>query len=156
MKRPRLVPSNKLYTLFLCCVLAAAAYYLPSSIGVLFAQDNMTRGGIPIIEKDGKTLLLAAGSIERGTAQYFDVTDALVNPRNFDHGIGKDQIPSIDAPAFITRDDPDFGQKTRMGDGTRVIGVEIDGEARAYPINIMSRHELVNDTFGEAHVTVAW
>ena len=156
MNRPQLVPSNKSYTLLLCCVLAVAAYYLPSSIEVLFAQNNTTRSGIPIIEKDGKDLLLASGSIEKGSAKYFDVTDALVDPKNFDHGIGKDRIPSIDAPAFTTKDDPDFGEKTRMGDSMRVIGVEINGEARAYPVGLMDRHELVNDTFGEAHVTVAW
>jgi hypothetical protein len=66
-----------------------------------------------------------------------------------------DRIPSIDAPAFAKRDDPEYAQ-VRYSGATLVIGVEVDGEARAYPISVMNGHELVNDTFGDAHLTVAW
>ena len=39
---------------------------------------------------------------------------------------------------------------------TRVLGVEIDGIARAYPVSVMSRHEVVNDDFGGKAYAVLW
>ncbi|MCH8053011.1 MAG: DUF3179 domain-containing protein [Planctomycetes bacterium] len=41
-------------------------------------------------------------------------------------------------------------------DEARVIGYAVGDDARAYPIRIMNRHELVNDTVGGKPVTVAW
>ncbi len=35
-----------------------------------------------------------------------------------------------------------------------VLGVEINGESRAYPIPFLSRHEIVNDTVGGRHIAV--
>jgi hypothetical protein len=37
-----------------------------------------------------------------------------------------------------------------------VIGVEFNGDARAYSINLLSRHEIVNDTVGGIHLAVTW
>ena len=69
--------------------------------------------------------------------------------------VGKDRMPSIDEPAFAALDDPRLAQYRIDGD-TLVIGYAAEGEAKAYPIHIMNRHEIVNDTFGDAHLTVAW
>ena len=157
MKLSRIIPMNKRYALVLCCFLVGASVFLTGEIKTMMADYNTTIRGLPIVKKDGKRMLLAGGSPSSDSAEWFDVTDALIKPRHLDHGIGKDRIPSIDAPAFTTMDNPDIDfQEMRISNRTDVIGVEIDGEARAYPIRTMSRHELVNDTFGEAHVTVAW
>lgn len=38
-----------------------------------------------------------------------------------------------------------------------VIGVDLDpADPRAYPIEIMNYHEIVNDRIGEKHVAVTW
>ena len=37
-----------------------------------------------------------------------------------------------------------------------VIGVELNGDARAYSISLLSRHEIVNDTVGGIHLAVTW
>jgi hypothetical protein len=34
--------------------------------------------------------------------------------------------------------------------------VEINGITRAYPVRILSWHELVNDKFGDTAVLVSW
>lgn len=156
MKLPRVLPANKWYTLVLCCVLVGAVVFMMGPAQTLIKEYNTTIRGLPIVKKDGKTWLLAMGNPSSDSAEWFDVTDALIDPRQFNHGIGKDRIASIDAPEFTTMDDPDINEKMRISNRMPVIGVEIDGEARAYPIRTMSKHELVNDTFGEAHVTVAW
>jgi hypothetical protein len=43
-----------------------------------------------------------------------------------------------------------------MRDDEQVLGVFLNGVARAYPIRILSWHELVNDRFGNLPVLVSW
>ena len=65
-------------------------------------------------------------------------------------GPPKDGIPSIDNPQFDTTSTTPFkGQDT-------VIGVVVNGEAKAYPLGIMNWHEMVNDTLGGVNVSVSY
>jgi hypothetical protein len=163
MKRYHLLPANRGYTLGLIIFLAGSAVFLNHSISNLGQNLNpqYSQAGIKTLgppryrEEGGRAYLWASGHPESDDSRWWDVTDASVDPNHFDHGIGVDRIPSIDAPAFAKPDDPEYAQ-VRYSGATPVIGVEVDGEARAYPISVMSRHELVNDTFGDTHLTVAW
>lgn len=62
----------------------------------------------------------------------------------------RDAIPAITEPAFATawtgRDGP-TGPLPELPDEDPVIGVTRNGKARAYPLRILNRHEVVNDTF---------
>jgi len=62
-----------------------------------------------------------------------------------------DGIPSIDEPKFHRAGDVDF-----LDDGEPVLAVDVDGDTRAYPVQIMIWHEIVNDTFGDVPVTVTY
>ena len=64
----------------------------------------------------------------------------------------KDAIRAILEPEFIS------GQSAedQMDDIEHVIGVSINGDARAYPIRMLSRHEIVNDVVGGESVAVTW
>lgn len=66
-------------------------------------------------------------------------------------GIGRDVIPPIDKPVFKLVD-----EVTHVADTEPVVGVEINGDARAYPLQIMTWHEIVNDQFGETPVAVTY
>jgi len=57
-----------------------------------------------------------------------------------------DSIQAIDEPQFETA----VQANTHLRPQEKVIGVLINGEARAYPIPILSVHEIVNDTIGGA------
>ena len=57
--------------------------------------------------------------------------------------VPKDAIPAIWNPRSVPAD-----KATWVRDGDRVLGVEINGEARAYPLMILEVHEMVNDTLG--------
>ena len=39
---------------------------------------------------------------------------------------------------------------------TPVLGVFLEGEARAYPVDLMDGHEIVNDSFGGEAYAVLW
>jgi Protein of unknown function (DUF3179)/CarboxypepD_reg-like domain len=55
-------------------------------------------------------------------------------------GVRKDGIPAINNPKFTPAIETDWLHKKDM-----VLGVEYNGQARAYPIRILDRHEAVND-----------
>ena len=66
--------------------------------------------------------------------------------------LGKDGIPAILSPQFISASEA----MPQMGPSERVLGVSINGEHRAYPLNVLSRHEIVNDTVGGVPIAVTW
>ena len=64
----------------------------------------------------------------------------------------KDAIRAILEPEFASP----VAAETQMRDEELVIGVYINGDARAYPINMLSRHEIVNDVVGGESIAVTW
>ena len=61
-----------------------------------------------------------------------------------DGGPGKDGIPAIDAPRF----QPISLNVDSDPDGL-IVGVLLDGEAKAFPRDILNWHEIVNDRTGQ-------
>ena len=66
--------------------------------------------------------------------------------------LGFDAIPAIDDPTFV---DAATGNEQFRPDYL-VVGVEINGEARAYGVAFLSSHEIVNDTVGGRPIAVTW
>ena len=66
-------------------------------------------------------------------------------------GPPKDGIPALNYPEYLPAT-----QATFMRAEEQVIGVNLNGIARAYPTRILSWHELVNDRFGRLPVLVSW
>jgi hypothetical protein len=66
-------------------------------------------------------------------------------------GPGRDGIPAIDRPRFTAVDDVDFLEPREP-----VIALDIDGDVRAYPIQILVWHEIVNDEVGGVPVVVTF
>lgn len=67
-----------------------------------------------------------------------------------DGGPPKDGIPSIDTPKFLK------ASETLLDQNDRVLGVYKNGIAKAFPINILNYHEIVNDYFGEQPVVITF
>lgn len=65
--------------------------------------------------------------------------------------LGEDGIRSIDQPSFTAAREAGL-----LPSAARVIGVAAGGEARAYPIAILSDHEIVNDQVGGVPLAVTW
>jgi hypothetical protein len=67
-------------------------------------------------------------------------------------GVGQDGIPAIDDPAI---GDVDTGDDL-LDPGDVVFGVELDGEARAYPQHVLVWHEIANDELGGRPIAVTY
>lgn len=117
-------------------VLAAAAYGSSNGTDATGpAPHNGTAAELPanitIMETDGMLHTIPLEDIRYG-------------------GVPKDGIPSIDEPVFMNATDAPF-----MDDEV-VIGLRINGDARAYPLFILVWHEIVNDEVGGAPVAVTY
>ena len=62
----------------------------------------------------------------------------------------RDGIRPIYDPQFVPADESSFD------DEELVMGVAINGDARAYPVGLLTRREMVNDTIGGTPVLVSW
>jgi hypothetical protein len=86
-----------------------------------------------------------------GWSTDFDIS-AVPYDEIFSGGPGKDGIPAIDSPKFESVEE---ARSWITGNGP-VIALEIDGDARAYPLAVLTWHEIVNDTVGDVPVIVSF
>lgn len=66
-------------------------------------------------------------------------------------GPGKDGIPPIDEPKFLSASKVDF-----LHDDEPVFGLVRDGDVRAYPQQVLVWHEIVNDTVAGQPISVTY
>ncbi len=67
-------------------------------------------------------------------------------------GPPRDGIPSLDQPAFVGQEEASAWLATTEP----VIALELNGETRAYPVQILTWHEIVNDEVGGVPVAVTF
>ena len=79
----------------------------------------------------------------RSTIQFEDM---------FEGGPGKDGIPAIDQPKFESMQQA----HTWLHDREPVVAYSYAGEARAYPLQILMYHEIVNDSVGGQTISVTY
>ena len=63
-------------------------------------------------------------------------------------GVRKDQIPSIDKPEFMTVGA--VAAAEGLAPTEPVVGLTVNGTARAYPLSVLIWHEIVNETSSPA------
>ena len=89
--------------------------------------------------------------IQDRTGVQWDVTQAEsigFKPEGFQYGIGKN--------AFSTLEDSHLKDTIPSNRNPRVIGIEEKGEAHAYAVPKMKRHEVANTHLGGKSVTVGY
>lgn len=106
-------------------------------------------------------LLLVAGVGTPGTAsppalplaeEPYVLSDPVESYRDamMSGGPPPDGIPSIDEPVFLDADEAD------LDGGALVIGYVRNGEARAYPHEILVHHEIVNDRVADQNIAITY
>ncbi len=98
------------------------------------------------------TFLLSSSLFAAPVKNGFDLANSTIPAgKIFSGGPPRDGIPSIDKPKFIKANKADY-----LKDEDRILGVEIDGKARAYPIRILNWHEIVNDVHNGKPIAVTF
>jgi hypothetical protein len=90
------------------------------------------------------------GTLARLQDTYDPVRAGEPLPGGFRQLLARDAILPIYDPEFVSAADSGWG------DGTLVLGVEVDGEARAYPVAYLNRREMVLDEIGGTPLLVSW
>ena len=81
-----------------------------------------------------------------------DTTKTIVNLRDFNALMPRDGFEVFNNPDFILSEEAlDFYFRFEP-----VIAVEIDGEARAYPLNVLTFHEIANDEISGIPIAVTY
>ena len=123
----KIIPLSNSYALVAAVITAAAFLFLSGSV---VASPLQWAGAWPKTD-------FARTSI--------DLTEILTG------GVAKDGIPSIDDPKFVG-----VARVSNLGEEEPVISLQINGEAKAYPLQILIWHEIVNDTVGGVPVAVTY
>ena len=64
-------------------------------------------------------------------------------PPGVEQLLPRGRIAAVFEPTFVS------AAEAEIADEAWVLGVEIDGVAKAYSLNLLNRHEVVNDTVGD-------
>ncbi len=151
-----MVKHTKLFALIGAVALVAAACSAATG-------DTPAAGDTPTSTTDGSagttpTQVAATGSLPDGPSALDDrFNDAFPEPL-IDPGLvisggpPPDGIPPIDDPQFTSVAEADAW----INDVEPVLVVDVDGDVRAYPIQIMMWHEIVNDTVGGVPLAVTY
>ena len=71
-------------------------------------------------------------------------------PKGFQQIIPRGRIASVDKPVYVPAAQAD------IRDEAWVLGVVIDGRARAYSLDLLNAHEVVNDSIGGTNFAAVW
>lgn len=71
-------------------------------------------------------------------------------PDDFRQLLPRGRIASVDQPEFVSAAEAEI-----PGDAW-VLGVVHDGQAKAYSLNLLNRHEVVNDELGGRPIAAVW
>ena len=122
------------------------AVSLPPPIKTFLPREAMeTAEGIAIIR-------------DSETPQYFGLdwsTDwgiRLVELDELSQGAGRDAIPAISGPLYWTLEEA----SEVYTDNVPLVQVSVNGDVRGFPLEILTWHEIVNDTIGGVPVAVTF
>ena len=103
-----------------------------------------------------QTIIINRGSAETGNAETGSTETGeevdIMQEYELVTLLPLDGIPAIDDPQFVTGAEAN----EQYAPDELVIGIEINGDARAYSIPFLSGHEIVNDVIDGQPIAVTW
>ncbi len=99
-------------------------------------------------EKDGRKFLWGGENDD----QHFDITDYSLIDEQFHYGIGREKFPALLSPQFISLEEAD----KVFNDNDRFLTLNMDGVVKAYSIEDLTKHEVVNDEINGKPVMAAY
>jgi hypothetical protein len=88
----------------------------------------------------------------RADVKDFPVWGTFPEAQMVSGGVPRDGIPALVNPRFVAANSPEAGY---LRDSDLVLGVDLNGEVKAYPENILWWHEIANDVAGGEQVIMS-
>lgn len=127
-------PAARAATLWTLALLAVTAWAVWPLVSGSDPRDAAPLAGVRVDPNDVYNPVLAGEPLPDGFRQ--------VLPR--------DAILPVYDPIFVSADESGWAGNAE------VIGVEIDGEARAYPVSFLNGREMVIDEIADVPIVVTW
>ena len=71
-------------------------------------------------------------------------------PEGYQQILPRGRIAAVNSPRYVA------ASKAEIRPSSWVLGVVIDGQPRAYSLNLLNAHEVVNDSIGETNFAAVW
>lgn len=97
----------------------------------------------------GSLLVLAGLMATAACSSYRDIEQLRQLP-GFETVLPRGRIPAINAPVFVP------AVSAKIDERSWVIGVSDGVTSKAYSINLLNSHEVVNDTIGGRPIATTW
>ena len=81
---------------------------------------------------------------------YCGGIQAQETPEGYEQLLPRGKIAAITQPQYVP------ASEAQIADDSWILGVVIDGKARAYSLNLLNSHEVVNDSEGDVHFAAVW
>jgi Protein of unknown function (DUF3179) len=131
--------------------LAVLAVLVALALGAVGCSGDSEPGGVPASSDAGTTadddLNVSTGGWETDFSRHTVPLSEFLSG-----GPGKDGIPAIDEPRFVSVEEA----AEWLADREPVIELELEGVARAYPLQILIWHEIANDEVAGTPVAVTF
>ena len=118
-----------------------------SVVGLLLGLWGVA--GVPVLQAQSSLPADAPQALRQFDT---DLSSTTIDLSELRRGAPKDAIPAIDNPTFVSIE----AARDWIAPTEPVIVVEHNGVARAYPLQILTWHEIVNDTIGDTPVAVTF
>ncbi|GMQ84859.1 MAG: hypothetical protein BMS9Abin07_0424 [Acidimicrobiia bacterium] len=114
------------------------------ALGLFFGLSTIRDSPVRPNSVDGLGALADPG------ATYDPVRAGEPTPKGFRQLLARDRIAPIYDPTFVP------ASASGWPDDALVIGIEIDGEAKAYPVSHLTSREMVIDSLAGIPILVTW
>lgn len=99
-------------------------------------------------EKDGRKYLFGG----EDSTWHFDITNTILKDEQYHYGIGRERFMALIEPEFISLEEAD----KVYPDSARFLLLQIGEDVRAYGIDLLTKHEVVNDVVNGQPVMAAY
>ena len=99
-------------------------------------------------EKDGRKYLYGG----EDSTWHFDVSNTILKDEQYHYGIGREKFMALIEPEFISLEEAD----EVYPDSARFLLLKIGEDVRAYGIDLLTKHEVVNDVVNGEPVMAAY
>ena len=117
---------------------------LPDSDNSRLAATTSDSPALAAINPDSQADFSAPFDILNPTGQK------TVDPRAYRKLIARDVIVPVYEPRYVGP------EEANLVDQELVMGVEVNGESKAFPIGLIRNREIVNDTIGGVPLLITW
>ena len=95
-------------------------------------------------------LVACGGSTSGAAEEVSSAAEEELLPPGVEQLLPRGQIAAVFEPQFVP------ASEAKISDDAWVLGVVVEGQAKAYSLNLLNRHEVVNDQSGDTAFAAVW